>query len=82
MLNVDVGRRWADLADRWEPSAQDTLYAFNDVHAMMAFAADNRSDAIDVLMNANERYLDDANDANVAMTRIVGMPFSHATETH
>ncbi|MBM85213.1 MAG: tetratricopeptide repeat protein 38 family protein [Rhodospirillaceae bacterium] len=78
LLDVDVGRRWADLADRWEPSAQDTLYAFNDVHAMMTFAADNRRDAIDVLINANERYLDDANDANVAMTRIIGIPFSRA----
>lgn len=78
LLDVDVGDRWSRLADKWEASAADTLYAFNDVHAMMTFAADNRRDAIAAVMNANERYLDDANDANVAMTRIVGMPFSRA----
>ncbi|MDE0808056.1 MAG: tetratricopeptide repeat protein [Alphaproteobacteria bacterium] len=78
LMDVDVGDRWKQLADKWEASAADTLYAFNDVHAMIAFAADNRRDAIETVMNANERYLDDANDANVAMTRIVGMPFSRA----
>ncbi len=78
LMDVDVGDRWRHLADKWEPSAADTLYAFNDVHAMMTFAADNRRQAIEAVMNANERYLDDANDANVAMTRIVGMPFSRA----
>lgn len=78
LMDVDVGDRWRHLADKWEPSAADTLYAFNDVHAMMTFAADNRREAIEAVMNANERYLDDANDANVAMTRIVGMPFSRA----
>ena len=45
MVGVDVGARWSDLADKWEPSAADTLYAFNDVHAMMAFAGDHRAEA-------------------------------------
>jgi len=80
LLGVEVGNRWSDLADKWEPSATDTLYAFNDVHAMMAFVADGRKQAADQLRNANERYIHHANDANVPMSRIMGLPFCNALE--
>ncbi|MEM7524761.1 MAG: tetratricopeptide repeat protein [Pseudomonadota bacterium] len=75
LVGEDVGDRWSHLADKWEPSAQDTLYAFNDVHAMMAFVADDRSDAQNALLTANERYVESASDANVAMSREIGIPF-------
>lgn len=75
LVGADVGDRWRHLADKWEPSAQDTLYAFNDVHAMMAFVADDRRDAQKALLTANERYVESASDANVAMSREIGMPF-------
>ena len=39
LVGYDVGSRWEHLANKWEPSAEDTLYAFNDVHAMMAYVA-------------------------------------------
>lgn len=80
LLDVDVGERWHELADRWEPAAQDTLYAFNDVHAMMAFVADDRDEAAKALLSANERYLESASDANVAMSREMGMPFCLALQ--
>ena len=80
LLNVDVGSRWRDLADKWEPSAADTLYAFNDVHAMMTFVADGRDAAAEAVLNATERYVRQANDANVAMTRIIGLPFCRALQ--
>lgn len=75
LVGADVGDRWKHLANKWEPSAQDTLYAFNDVHAMMAFVADDRKDAQKALLTANERYVESASDANVAMSREIGMPF-------
>lgn len=75
LLDIDTGGRWKDLADRWEPSAQDTLYAFNDVHAMMTFVSDGRQDAQAKLLTANERYCNNASDANVAMSREIGLPF-------
>ncbi len=50
------------LADRWEPTAQDTLYAFNDVHAMMTFVSDERAEAQGALLSANERYVESASD--------------------
>lgn len=80
LLGIDAGHRWRDLADKWEPSAEDTLYAFNDVHAMMAFVADNRIEAAEKLLNANERYCDHASDANVAMSREIGLPFCRALQ--
>ena len=75
LLGVDVGDRWKDLSRRWAPAAQDTLYAFNDVHAMMAFCAAGDRDAQDTLLSANERYLQNASDANTAMSREIGIPF-------
>lgn len=75
LVGEDVGDRWCHLADKWEPAAQDTLYAFNDVHAMMTFVADDRKEAQKALLTANERYLENASDANVAMSREIGLPF-------
>lgn len=80
LLGVEVNGRWRDLADKWEPCAADTLYAFNDVHAMMAFVGDGRTDAQERLLTANERYLDHANDANAAMSREIGLPFCRAMQ--
>ena len=74
------GDRWAHLADKWEPAASDTLYAFNDVHAMMTFVSDDRVEAQKTLLNANERYVANASDANVAMSREIGMPFCLAMQ--
>ena len=49
--NVDVGRRFDGVADEWEARLdQDrAFYAFNDVHAMLAFAAAGRTAAIERL---------------------------------
>ena len=80
LLGVDTGSRWRQLAEKWEPSAIDTLYAFNDVHAMMAFVSDDRTDAQHALLTANERYLENASDANVAMSREIGLPFCLAMQ--
>ena len=80
LAGEDSGDRWAHLADKWEPSAQDTLYAFNDVHAMMTFVSDNRVEAQKKLLSANERYLENASDANVAMSREIGIPFCLAMQ--
>ena len=78
LMGADVGGRWKDLADKWAHSATDTLYAFNDVHAMMTFVADGRDELAHTLLTANERYVAHAGDANVAMSRIIGIPFAKA----
>ncbi len=80
LIGEDVGDRWTHLANKWMPAAKDTLYAFNDVHAMMAFVAAGREDAQQELLNANERYVENASDANVAMSREIGIPFCLAVQ--
>ncbi|MEM7743396.1 MAG: tetratricopeptide repeat protein [Pseudomonadota bacterium] len=75
LLGHDTGDRWPALSKKWAPSATDTLYAFNDVHAMMAFCAAGDTEAQNQLLSANERYLENASDANAAMSREIGMPF-------
>ena len=80
LVGYDVGSRWEHLANKWEPSAEDTLYAFNDVHAMMAYVAADRKDAQASLLSANERYIESASDANVAMSREIGIPFCLAIQ--
>ncbi len=42
LRGVDVGGRWAEIADTWERRGGDGYYAFNDVHALMAFVAEER----------------------------------------
>ncbi len=80
LLDVDVADRWASLADKWARACQDTLYAFNDVHAMMTFVADNRREQADILLHANTRYIEHSSDANVAMSREIGIPFCLALQ--
>ncbi len=80
LVGQDSGDRWTHLANKWEPAAQDTLYAFNDVHAMLTFVSDDRKDAQTALLSANERYLENASDANTAMTREIGLPFCLAMQ--
>ncbi|MGF1501238.1 MAG: tetratricopeptide repeat protein [Paracoccaceae bacterium] len=78
LLGVETGTRWAELAEKWAHAAEDTLYAFNDVHAMMAFASAGRRDLVERLLSANERYLEHGSDANAAMSREIGVPFALA----
>jgi len=42
ILGVDVGGRFAPLAEAWAPMIDDGYYAFNDCHAAMAFVGAGR----------------------------------------
>jgi len=78
LLDVDIEDRWSDLADKWAHAATNTLYAFNDVHAMMTFIADERYDTQDALLLANDRHAQIGRDTNAMMIREVGLPFCRA----
>ncbi len=78
LLGVDVSDRWDDLADKWEPSAEDTYYAFNDMHAMMAFAGAGRDMAAAKLLAATASYVTERGGTNAQMTRDVGIPVCRA----
>lgn len=74
---VDVGARWAPIAQRWEPFADQAFYAFNDVHALMAFIGAQRFDLASVALEALERSAAGAG-TNAMMTREVGLPVGRA----
>jgi hypothetical protein len=56
LAGVSVGERWNALADRWAAiTAAGSQYAFNDLHAMMAFVGAGReADALRLLQAQRE----------------------------
>ena len=78
LAGLDVHERFAALAARWTPHAEDAYCAFNDVHAMMAFAGAGRWDLADRLLDAQVRRIEGLRDANHEMTRLAGLPVSRA----
>lgn len=73
LLGHDVGDRWADLADKWEARVDDAYYAFNDVHAMIAFVGAGRVNAQQRLIAAAKRAAA-GQGTNGMMSREVGVP--------
>ncbi|MDH3702137.1 MAG: tetratricopeptide repeat protein [Alphaproteobacteria bacterium] len=77
LRGIDVGNRWHELADCYEPMVEDAFYVFNDFHAMMAFVADGRRDAAKKLLAALDRRVSEGG-TNAYMTRYVGLPLCQA----
>ncbi len=77
LRGIDAGDRWIELARCWETLGDDGYYAFNDVHALMAFlATGNEREArriLDGLEAASRRK-----DTNAMMSRDVGAPVARA----
>jgi hypothetical protein len=77
LRNVDVGDRWNELAKNWEALGDDGYYAFNDVHALMAFLATGETKQVDRIVDglvAAARR----SDTNGMMSREVGLPVARA----
>lgn len=77
LRNANVGDRWQSVADAWEPLAEDGYLAFNDVHALLAFAATGRTAAVQRVLGSLERVAR-LPDTNGRMTRDVGLPVARA----
>ncbi|HEX6736489.1 MAG TPA: tetratricopeptide repeat protein [Azonexus sp.] len=77
LRGVDLGRRWATVADGWQPHATAGNYAFNDLHAMMAFVGAQRPDAVAAVLETQQWAMQRAND-NELFTREVGHPLALA----
>jgi hypothetical protein len=71
LRGVDVGDRWNVVAQNWEAVGGAGSYAFNDMHAMMAFVGAGRSKAADAVLEAQRAAMDAADD-NALFTREVG----------
>lgn len=77
LRGVPLGERWQAVADAWEPQAGAGNYAFNDVHAAMAFVCADRPAAIQRVLEAQSGVAPESGD-NADFTREVGAPVTRA----
>jgi len=79
---VDFGRRADALADNWAArlDVERGFYAFNDMHAMMAFTMAGRDKEAARLLEDLEWTVAQGRGVNVMMTREVGLPVGRALQ--
>jgi hypothetical protein len=70
LKGVDVGNRWQAVADNWEPIAAAGNYAFNDMHAMMAFVGAGREKAAQAVLEAQLQALGTTGDNACFITEV------------
>ena len=75
LRSVDVGDRWRDVAHSWAQTPEDGFYAFNDVHALIAYAVTGRRDDVGRVLATLERRAGEP-DTNGCMSRDVGLPLA------
>ena len=79
LRGVDVGARWQPLAERWAPFADAGNYAFNDLHAMLAFVGADRPALQQRVLDTQRRVMA-GDDDNATFTREVGHPAALAVQ--
>ncbi len=76
---ADTGDRFVTLAEAWAPKVTgESWYAFNDLHAVMAFAGADRGDDVRNLIRDRERWLDGVGGSNARMMTEIGLPTCRA----
>lgn len=86
LADIDVEPRWAALAQAWAGREDGAYYAFNDVHAVMAYVGAGRFSDAERLVRDREQWLARTDPSvsvpvpvsNHAMTRQIGIPVCHA----
>ena len=73
LRGIDVGERWQPLVEAWEPLVGVSHYAFNDVHAVLAFVGADRPDLVRRVIDAQDAAMAAKGD-NATFTREVGRP--------
>lgn len=79
LQGLEAGDRWDELASAYDGGVEDGFYAFNDMHAMMAYAATGRAARAAKLLAAMEARAGEGGTGG-AMTRSVGLPITRAVE--
>jgi hypothetical protein len=79
LRGIDVGSRFSRVADSWQAKldGERGFYAFNDIHAVLAFAAGGREDTIARVARDLEAAAA-GGDSNAMMAREVGTPLLRA----
>jgi len=72
LRGIDVGDRWQPLVEAWE-LVDAGKYAFNDVHAVLAFVGAGRPDLVQRVIEAQDAAMAAIGD-NATFTREVGRP--------
>ncbi|MEV6752697.1 tetratricopeptide repeat protein [Streptomyces sp. NPDC051214] len=80
LVDIDVESRWVALAQAWAGRKDGAHYAFNDVHAVMAYVGAGRLSDAERLVKEREHWLDRSGPtvSNHAMTREIGVPVCRA----
>lgn len=79
LRGVEIGAaRWTELAEAWSGTADDGIYAFNDVHGLIAYLGAGRADLAARQMETLHRSAERSNFTNAAMTDQVGLPVAKA----
>jgi hypothetical protein len=73
LRGIHVGNRWEAVAAGWAPIASAGNYAFNDMHAMMAFVGAGRARDAEAVLEAQRAAMEEPGD-NATFTREVGHP--------
>lgn len=73
LRGVDVGDRWQAVAEAWAPQAGAGWYAFNDVHAALAFTCAGRDDLLEEVREGQRKAMAGKGD-NAMFTAEVGNP--------
>lgn len=76
LLGIDTGARFQAVADQWEKKLdiERGFYAFNDVHALLAFLGAGRERAARQVLDDLAATARGTGGSNVMMTREVGLP--------
>jgi len=79
LRGLDVGKRWQEVADAYGKGDENGFYAFNDMHAMMAFVATGRGKEAAALLKAVEASAQERI-TNGHMARVAGLAIVRAIE--
>ena len=77
LKGVDVGKRFKDIASRWQEIAGAGNYTFNDAHAVMAFSGAGQIEMCQIVFEAQNKAMLLDND-NAIATREIGRPVCEA----
>ncbi|MEO1192233.1 MAG: tetratricopeptide repeat protein [Pseudomonadota bacterium] len=76
LRDADVGDRWEKVGSAWIPFVEQDVHAFNDVHAVMTFAALGWEKELNALLERMRATAESGGGDNAAMQRLVGLPLS------
>jgi tetratricopeptide (TPR) repeat protein len=77
LRDIDVGQRWAEVADKWAAVGEAGTYAFNDVHAVLAYIGAGQHNRLNATFVQMEHAMENDDD-NAVFTREVGLPVARA----